>query len=702
MGIGKGTYNFQIKILETCDYKFLMGGGNSHVLKQYKMDDSFFNAEIISEFEEAVVDYQLCEEVHDSVDSTLNHGSPGSFESEEMDNGNNDSESDSDDDINVTMDEVDAAEEHAINEFMTKTCQCRFGLNGAPCSTRFSRKLITSTRMTCCEMTKDELDLVVLAHLESNRHSAEEQKSSRSCVTYYFHGYKVCRNTYLFAHSVGPKRFKNLITHFSENGLVPHTHGNAKRLPANTLPFDVTEDIVQFIKNCGEVHGLPLPGRIPGVYNCDKALLLPTYMTKRYVFRMYCDASSNSPVCRRKFESLWNQLLPHISSMKPATDLCDICQQYITKIIRSANLPESEKSSKLHEAECHLKKAQQERELYNYECTKAKDDLDHNPLTPKCIHVSFDYAQQIHFPNSPQQVGPLYFLTPRKCQIFGICNEAKCEQVNYLIDENDVAGKGANSVLSMVHHYLDSHVLPSQDLFLHADNAVGQNKNNFVMQYMCWRTLTGKSCNVKLSFMIAGHTKFAPDRFFGLLKKSYRRTSVSSLPEVENMVSASSIAGKNIPQVTVDSSGKRQVIWYDWHDFLSQHFNTIPRISNYHSFRFDSKFPGKVYLKQYSTSLEEVFTIINDVNAFDSLEMPEAIVPPGMSFQRQVYLYEKIRQFCSSEEAAELTCPKPLLQHQQHTDATRSLKIKRKCSHCKQPGHTKTVRGVITCPELLN
>ena len=31
---------------------------------------------------------------------------------------------------------------------------------------------------------------------------------------------------------------------------------------------------------------------------------------------------------------------------------------------------------------------------------------------PKVVHFSFDFAQQIHFPNSPQQVGPLYFLTP--------------------------------------------------------------------------------------------------------------------------------------------------------------------------------------------------------------------------------------------------------------------------------------------------
>ncbi len=43
--------------------------------------------------------------------------------------------------------------------------------------------------------------------------------------------------------------------------------------------------------------------------------------------------------------------------MKPATELCDTCQSNIVKVIRSANLPESEKSVNLKAAEQHLKLA---------------------------------------------------------------------------------------------------------------------------------------------------------------------------------------------------------------------------------------------------------------------------------------------------------------------------------------------------------
>ena len=51
------------------------------------------------------------------------------------------------------------------------------------------------------------------------------------------------------------------------------------------------------------LHGLPLPGRMPGVNSDSKSLLLPTYMTKRYVYRKYRALSPSFSICRRKLES---------------------------------------------------------------------------------------------------------------------------------------------------------------------------------------------------------------------------------------------------------------------------------------------------------------------------------------------------------------------------------------------------------------
>ena len=65
---------------------------------------------------------------------------------------------------------------------------------------------------------------------------------------------------------------------------------------------------------------------------------------------------------------------------------------------------------------------------------------------------------------------------------FGVCCEPKHFQVNYLVDEASYIGKGANSTISLVHDFLDCYGGYEEDLSLHADNWVGQNKNNAVIQ----------------------------------------------------------------------------------------------------------------------------------------------------------------------------------------------------------------------------
>ncbi len=140
----------------------------------------------------------------------------------------------------------------------------------------------------------------------------------RVSIDYHFRGRRVCKATFTFVHAIGPKRFKNMVAHFHEHGLVPRVHGNTKRLPANTIPLAITKAVVAFIEPFAVIHALPLPGRLPGQFSDDKALLLPSHMSKRYVYRQYCQANDQTgeiPVGRRKFEDLWSQLFPHIASI---------------------------------------------------------------------------------------------------------------------------------------------------------------------------------------------------------------------------------------------------------------------------------------------------------------------------------------------------------------------------------------------------
>jgi hypothetical protein len=356
--------------------------------------------------------------------------------------------------------------------------------------------------------------------------------------------------------------------------------------------------------------------------------------------------------------------------MKPADDLCLECQTLCKAITNTGHLPEEEKRERLLAYQQHLNEAKQERECYNQQIAMCKATIGKGGGS---MHYSYDFAQQIHYPNNPLQPGPAYFLSARKCQVFGVACEPEGTQVNYLIDEADNVGKGANCTISLFHHYLECHA--SQDvtnIYIHADNCVGQNKNNTTIQYLAWRVITGKHKHITLSFMMPGHTKFAPDRHFGLLKKSYRRTRVDTMGCIAEAVKNSSHVGANRVQLVRNLSGDQLVHFYNWSEFFSLFFTSLPSITSYHVFYFDCDLPGTVFVKCRSTdpSYQE-FTIQRPSSILPTpSQFPIEVVPSGLTVDRQWYLYEKIRQFCSSNLAADLTCPKPLAP--KHSTATQT------------------------------
>ena len=152
------------------------------------------------------------------------------------------------------------------------------------------------------------------------------------------------------------------------------------------------------------------------------------------------------------------------------------------------------------------------------------------------------------------------------------------DKVTYLIDEAMDTGKGANGVISYVHHYLDNYGLNATRIHLNADNCSGQNKNNALMQYLAWRVLTQENLSIKIFFLPVGRTKFAPDSCFGLFKQRFRRTSVGSLEDIAAVMNDSSVV--NFAQLVGTSEGEILVQSYDWTGFFSKMFRKIDALSS--------------------------------------------------------------------------------------------------------------------------
>ena len=75
----------------------------------------------------------------------------------------------------------------------------------------------------------------------------------------------------------------------------------------------------------------------------------------------------------------------------------------------------------------------------------------------------------------------------------------------------------------------------------------------------------------KISFLLVGHTKLAPDCCFGLLKQKFRKTVVGCLNDLVRVVDQS--ASTNYAQLVGKEDGTVLVDQYDW----AAHFESFFR-----------------------------------------------------------------------------------------------------------------------------
>ena len=170
--------------------------------------------------------------------------------------------------------------------------------------------------------------------------------------------------------------------------------------------------------------------------------------------------------------------------------------------------------------------------------------------------------------------------------------------------------------------------------------------------------MVGRHDTIKLSFMLVGHTKFSPDWCFGLLKQKLRRTEVHCLDDIVQAVNSSAVVNK--VHLVRAQDGETLVPTYNWVEFLNPHFYEVKGIIKYHHFQFS--IPGNVIVKEYANSAElEVVMLKRNspwAQTISASQLPPIIPPAGLSKEYQLYLYNKIREFCR-EEVRDLVCPRP-------------------------------------------
>ena len=262
----------------------------------------------------------------------------------------------------VELRRMDKEELEGTSSYTEQGCTCTLGPDGSPYCHQFSKEQYRDIRSQCAELSHAELDMVIMGQImattsssDLTRHSlthCKKENRQRSYTSFYHQGLRVCRKTFIFLHGISEWRFKALKSSVRRDGLAPRVHGNTKRAPSNALSFNDIQHVVTFIVNYAEDHAILLPGRIPG-YRRSDLQLLPTSTTRHSVWKAYYNATATSPptphpyvhcVAYPTFCRLWRQLLPQIVPTQPMTDLCAVCHRNSVLIMRSANLPEVEKT----------------------------------------------------------------------------------------------------------------------------------------------------------------------------------------------------------------------------------------------------------------------------------------------------------------------------------------------------------------------
>lgn len=285
----------------------------------------------------------------------------------------------------------------------------------------------------------------------------------------------------------------------------------------------------------------------------------------------------------------------------------------------------------------------------------------------------------MHIPSNPQKPNAMYFLVPYKVTMFGVLNETCRRQCNYIIPEAATFSKerAPNCIISYLHHYLQRFTFGETELHLHGGDCMARCKNSLLMQYLAWRVARKLNRKITVSFLPANFTKFGPDYGFGFFKMKFRESVANCLGDVASIVDASTPnSGLNFSFLVANESGELSVEIFDWRAaFGGANWRAIAGIGRYSHFYFDETWPGRVKCREFvdeGTSSHEIFDSTLDVSgiSFGKLESE------GLSQQRRLYLYEKIRPYCVDSMKDDL-CPLPQTEAKPKGAKKRKLKSDR-------------------------
>lgn len=115
-----------------------------------------------------------------------------------------------------------------------------------------------------------------------------------------------------------------------------------------------------------------------------------------------------------------------------------------------------------------------------------------------------------------------YYLRQLTVNVFGIYNLATQQSTIFIYHEGE-GGKGSNEVCTMLNWYIENKIIKDvKTLYFFGDNCAGQNKNNTMVRMMMKLCETKRFDDIKLIFLVRGHSFIPNNRDFGIIRRKLR------------------------------------------------------------------------------------------------------------------------------------------------------------------------------------
>ncbi len=295
--------------------------------------------------------------------------------------------------------------------------------------------------------------------------------------------------------------------------------------------------------------------------NEKKKILLFDFNQKQLEMNRGTISNGTAAKIRKKF-------MPHTSIAPLKSDFCDFCSKFkskITSLDKKINLTKINSNCDENE----IKKLIEEKKkvcktLYQHKIDASKEVLFYKEKILECKKNFENILNLENLPNSStnsslqqlkdefcliisadymmNKILPIFRTTPQPCstyykrkfliQIFGIMSheydfDNSKDNGQIFLFEEYLGSKNADTTISFIESFLKKKHPWIKNFILFMDNCK-TNKNMKMIKFLNEQTAISNYNNIKLNFLISGHTKFIVDQMFSKISLSMEKNDVFS------------------------------------------------------------------------------------------------------------------------------------------------------------------------------